>query len=69
MFEKIWELASYAVKILAYFVEEIIKISQYLSDAFSHLPGLFGWLPAGLAAFLMGMMGIVIIYKVAGREG
>lgn len=49
--------------------EEIVYIVTLLGNIILNIPSYFTWLPASVLALLVIGIGIVVIYKIAGREG
>lgn len=61
-FSLIWDLAKSLVS-------DIINMSETLIETVKSIPDYFSWLPAELVVSVVALFGIVIIYKVLGREG
>ena len=51
------------------FVEDIVFIVKLLGSFVAKIPRLFSWLPTECVAILTVLFGVVVIYKVMGREG
>lgn len=49
--------------------EEIVYIVKLLATVVINIPSYFTWLPASVIALIVLAIGIVVIYKIAGREG
>lgn len=49
-------------------VNEIVFVVQSLAKVVSTVPQYFGWLPAGVLTTLLLIIGVVVIYKIMGRE-
>jgi len=61
-FTAIWEF----IKML---VDDIVQLVTLLKDWLSQIPELFSWLPASLLALVVLGIGVVVLYKILGREG
>lgn len=51
------------------FFGDIVYLIQLLGKALASLPGYIDWLPAPMVALLLVLIGVVVIYKILGREG
>lgn len=51
------------------FLGDIVYLVQITGKAVSAIPGFFQWLPAPAVALLVTIFGVVVIYKILGREG
>lgn len=49
--------------------EEIVYIIKLLATVVINIPSYFTWLPTSVIALIVLAIGIVVIYKIAGREG
>lgn len=49
--------------------QEIVYVIQLLGTVIANIPSYFTWLPASVIALLILGIGIVVIYKVVGRDG
>lgn len=67
--EAFFEFLLWAARILGKLINDIVQMFKYIGDAFAHIPGLFTWLPVGVAGFISVIFGVVVLYKVLGREG
>lgn len=50
-------------------IEDIVYIIKLLKDVEDNLPALLSWLPSQAVTFLVLTFGVVILYKILGREG
>ncbi len=50
-------------------VEDLVYIVQATGKALTSIPSLFSWLPPPVLALLITIFGVVVIYKISGREG
>lgn len=50
------------------FFSDIGYIVKLTGDFFEDLPNYFSWLPGSVVGMLVAIFGIVIIYKILGRE-
>lgn len=49
--------------------EDIAYIVKLTAKALASIPDYFGWLPTSIVSILVVLIGIVVVYKVLGREG
>lgn len=49
--------------------EDIVYMIKLTGEFVADIPGYFSWLPAEAVALIVTIFGIVVIYKVLGREG
>lgn len=51
------------------FVGDLLYIIKITAEVIAELPSYFSWLPEAFVAVVLVIFGIVVIYKIAGREG
>lgn len=51
------------------FIDDLGQMIVILHDTFSGLPAFWSWLPATSAALIGSVFGVVVLYKILGREG
>lgn len=51
------------------FVQDIVFVVKLTGSFVAKIPQLFAWLPSGVVAIIITIFGVVVIYKVLGREG
>lgn len=51
------------------FFQDLIYIIQLTGKFLLQIPSYFSWLPSELLSMLVVLFGIVVIYKIMGREG
>ena len=51
------------------FFEDIAYIVKITGQAVVHIPDIFSWMPAEMVVLIVLIIGIVVVYKVTGREG
>lgn len=49
--------------------EEIVQLVSMLKDFLAGIPSLIGFLPASIASLIVLGFGVVVLYKIMGREG
>lgn len=54
---------------IAEFLKDAATTLSLLIASSAYLPTLLGWLPQALLAVIVSTFGVVILYKVFGREG
>ena len=50
-------------------VEDIVYVITLLGEFVTQIPEYFSWLPAEALVLVVAIFGLVVIYKVLGREG
>lgn len=58
-----------AVDFLVGFIEDIVYIVKITGEFVLEIPNYLAWLPAPVLAIVIVVFGVVVIYKVMGREG
>ena len=48
---------------------DLFDVIRKVNIAVRYLPNLFSWLPDAVTPILIATFGVVIVYKVLGREG
>ena len=48
---------------------ELISVIEYSLHSLDQIPIAFSWLPTDVVNIIFVIFGIVIVYKIAGREG
>ena len=51
------------------FVQDIVYLIGLTADFVAKIPSLFSWLPSEALSLIIIAFGIVVVYKVLGREG
>lgn len=58
---------------LANFVFDLIQDLLYLIDLLAtvvlNLPDIFGWMPPAIYSIIASIFGVLVMYKILGREG
>ena len=50
-------------------VEDIAFMAKMLGLVIAHIPNYFSWLPAPVISLFLLILGVVVVYKIIGREG
>lgn len=50
-------------------IKDIIEMVKMLGDFVGQIPNLFDWLPQAAIGTIVTIFGVVVIYKIIGREG
>lgn len=50
-------------------IEDIVYVIEITGKALAQIPSIFSWLPIELLGLLVLAIGVVVVYKVTGREG
>lgn len=67
--KSIVDAISTAIDFVVDFVSDIIYIIELVSKTIIEIPNYFGWLPTAAVTLIVTIFGIVVIYKITGREG
>lgn len=51
------------------FFQDLIYMITITGQVLVSIPGYFAWLPSSYQVLLVTLVGIVVIYKILGREG
>lgn len=51
------------------FTKSTFEMIELVGDTVKSLPDYLDWLPEGIVASLVILFGVVVIYKILGREG
>ena len=58
-----------AINFLVDFLGDLVYIIKVVGQTVLEIPSYFGWLPTAGINILVTLFGIVVIYKITGREG
>lgn len=58
-----------AIAFLLSIVEDTLFVVQITGNFVTKIPSFFDWLPAPVVAIIVSIFGVVVIYKILGREG
>lgn len=68
-FEQLMESITSVVDFVISFFQDIVYIVEITGQVLAQIPSYFAWMPAEVVALLVTLFAIVVIYKIAGREG
>ena len=51
------------------FIEDCVYVVKLTASFVAKIPTLFSWLPTPAIVLIVAIFGVVVIYKVLGREG
>lgn len=57
------------VEFIISFISDLIFVIGLLGSLILKIPMLFAWFPSAFVSLLITIFGIVVIYKILGREG
>lgn len=57
------------IDFLISFVSDVVYICELCGQFVLNIPAYFSWLPAEAVAIIVTIFAVVVIYKIAGREG
>lgn len=58
-----------AINFVVDFISDIVYIIEIVGKTVIEIPSYFGWLPTAAVTLIVTIFGIVVIYKITGREG
>lgn len=50
-------------------IQDIVYVIEITGKALAQIPKIFSWLPVEIVGLLVVLIGVVVVYKVTGREG
>lgn len=65
----IGDFISTVVSFVVDFLKDIFQVIVLVGKTVVHLPEYFSWLPAAAVSIILVIFGVVVIYKITGREG
>lgn len=68
-FEGIGKAIVAAFDFVVSFFGDLIYVIQLTGKVLAQIPSFFSWMPAEIVTLLVVLFGIVVIYKILGREG
>lgn len=68
-FKSIGDVITSCIDLLWSFIQDLIQIILLLAKFLGQIPGFISWLPEPIPFLLLSMFTIVVVYKIAGREG
>lgn len=68
-FNSLGDIISGAVEFLISTMKDIVFIVKSTGVVLASIPSYFSWLPTQLLTILLSIFGVVVIYKILGREG
>lgn len=51
------------------FTSDTFEMIKLVGETVARIPDYFSWLPSEVAVALVALFGVVVIYKILGREG
>lgn len=69
MLESIGNFFASIVEFVIDMVNDIVYVVELTGQTVVSIPGYFSWLPPAASALIVTIFGIVVVYKVLGREG
>lgn len=67
--EAIGDAILFGVQYLVDFMSDIAYVIRLTGEFVADIPQYFSWLPSQIVAIIVSLFGIVVIYKIIGREG
>lgn len=69
MLEGFIDLVSSLGEFVLDWIKDLLYIIELLSTIILNLPSIFGWMPVPVFATVSSIFGVVVLYKILGREG
>ena len=63
------EIVSSLVDFVFGIIQDLLYVIQLLGSLIVKIPQMIGWLPSACISLVVTMFGVVLIYKILGREG
>lgn len=67
-FTGIADFVTGAIDFLIGIISDIVYLVQLTAKAVASIPSYFSWVPPQILALLLTIFGIVVLYKILGRE-
>lgn len=68
-FKSIGEVITSCFDLLWTFINDLIQIIMMLAKFLGQIPSFISWMPDPLPTILFSVFTVVVVYKIAGREG
>lgn len=69
MIEGFFDMVGSVVEFVIDWIQDILYIAELLGTLISNLPSIFGWMPVPVYSMIASIFGVIVIYKILGREG
>lgn len=63
-----FDMIGSVVDFIINFVKDLVYVIKLVGEFVLKIPDMFTWLPATVVALIVTVFGIVVIYKILGRE-
>lgn len=57
------------VEFMLSMVEDVLFVVQLTGEFVTKIPSYIDWLPTEVVAIVVSLFGVVVVYKILGREG
>lgn len=68
-FKSFTDIVSSLVDFVIGLFEDLVYMIKLLGQVVLNIPVYFSWLPAEVLALVVVLIGVVVVYKILGREG
>lgn len=68
-FKSFTDIVSSLVDFVIGLFEDLVYMIKLLGQVVLNIPVYFSWLPGEVLALIVVLIGIVVVYKILGREG
>lgn len=65
----IWNVVTSLIDFVIGIVEDLVYVIQLTGTFLLQIPVYFAWLPSAYITLIVTIFGVVVIYKILGREG
>lgn len=69
MLNSIGNFIASIVDVVLGLVQDVVYVIQITAKTVASIPTYFTWLPTAAAGLIVTIFGVVVVYKVIGREG
>lgn len=69
MLESIGNFIASIVDVVLGLIQDILYIIEITAQTVASIPTYFTWMPSASLSLLVTIFGVVVVYKVLGREG
>lgn len=69
MVEGLFEMLESVITFVIDWIKDILYVGELLGTIVLNLPDIFGWMPLHVFSLISSIFGVIVIYKILGREG
>ena len=68
-FTGLWSVITSLIDFVIGIIQDLVYVIQLTGSFLIQIPTYFGWLPSAYVTLIVTIFGVVVIYKILGREG